>query len=217
MWHLYLDESGDLGFDFQDKHPTQYLTISILAISQPGVVKGISCAVKKTLRRKVNRRTKREQELKGTSSTIAVKRHFYEQIAACRFGIHALTLEKRNVREHLRNTPHAKSRLYNYIAKQVLSQIPFEMADGSVQLIVDKSKSGREIRDFNQYVQNHLEGRLNPTCRLDIFHRHSDADRTLSAADLFCWGIFRRHEQADEEWYSLFKEKVLYDERYFAS
>jgi hypothetical protein len=94
MWHLYMDESGDLGFDFEEKHPTQYLTISILATNQPGTVKAIDCAVKKTLRRKVNRGKKREQELKGASTTIGVKRYFYEQIADCRFGIYAITLEK---------------------------------------------------------------------------------------------------------------------------
>jgi hypothetical protein len=98
----------------------------------------------------------------------------------------------------------------------VLSRIPFEMADSAVELIVDKSKSGREIRDFNEYVKSHLEGRIDPRCRLEIFHRCSHADRALSAADLFCWGIFRSHERNDGEWYSTFRDKVLHDERYFA-
>ena len=31
MWGLYLDESGDLGFDFKHKSPSKLLTICIVA------------------------------------------------------------------------------------------------------------------------------------------------------------------------------------------
>lgn len=30
MWYLYLDESGDLGFDFVNKKPSKFFTVSIL-------------------------------------------------------------------------------------------------------------------------------------------------------------------------------------------
>jgi len=32
MWYLYLDESGDLGFDFINKKPSKFFTVTILAI-----------------------------------------------------------------------------------------------------------------------------------------------------------------------------------------
>ncbi len=32
MWYLYLDESGDLGFDFVNKKPSKFFTITILVI-----------------------------------------------------------------------------------------------------------------------------------------------------------------------------------------
>jgi len=32
MWFLYLDESGDLGFDFVNRKPSKFFTITILAI-----------------------------------------------------------------------------------------------------------------------------------------------------------------------------------------
>jgi len=212
MWHLYLDESGDLGFDFQEKNPSKFLTICVLAVSQTNVAKGIGCAIKKTLRRKVNKRKRCAQEIKGASSTLEVKGHFYRQIADEKFGIYAMTIEKCKVYDRLTKNAHAKSRLYNYIARKVLDQIPFEHAIGPVELIVDKSKGGREIRDFNQYVMMSLESRINPTCKVEIYHRESRVDHALNAADLFCWGIFRRHERNDWEWYNVYQSKIRTDD-----
>lgn len=211
---MYLDESGDLGFRFEETNPSQYLTISILAVSQTCVARRIERAVKLTLRRKVNRKNKRENELKGTKTDLHVKKFFYEQIQDEKFGVYAMTIRKDRVFEELRRTTHERARLYNYLARQVLDKIPFEKADCAVQIIVDKSKNKSEIRDFNQYVVNNLEGRIDPRCRVDVLHRSSAEDKCLSAADLFCWGIFRRHERGDAEWYDVYRSKVRCDERY---
>lgn len=101
MWHLYLDESGDLGFDFEDKHPSKFLTIAILATSHRETVNSIRWAIKRTLKKKVNRKKHHSSELKGTDTTIEVKRHFYNQVANCTFGIYAMTLNKPRVRQRL--------------------------------------------------------------------------------------------------------------------
>ncbi len=54
MWYLFLDESGDLGFDFVNKRPSRYFTICVLATADPGCYHALRKAIKKTLRRKVN-------------------------------------------------------------------------------------------------------------------------------------------------------------------
>ena len=55
MWYLYLDESGDLGFDFKFKNPSKFFTICILAFNQRDSFKTIGKAVKKTLYRKLKK------------------------------------------------------------------------------------------------------------------------------------------------------------------
>ncbi len=117
MWYLCLDESGDLGFDFVNKKPSKYFTICLLATSDSASYYAIRRAAKKTLRRKVNKggRAKRiKVELKATETTLDAKRHFYGQIAKLRFGIYALTLNKRRVYERLTRE---KERIYNFIAR----------------------------------------------------------------------------------------------------
>ena len=152
MWYLSLDESGDLGFDFVNKKPSNYFTVCILATSHRDSYYAIRKACKKTLRRKVNKGGKAKNpksELKGTETSIETKTYFYKKVSSLHFGIYALTLNKRRVYEELAQN---KERTYNFIARKVFDQIPFERADDIVQLTIDRSKGRFEIEDFNSYI-----------------------------------------------------------------
>ena len=214
MWYLCLDESGDLGFDFVNKKPSKHFTICLLATSDPNAYYGIRRAIHKTLRRKVNRggRAKTlKYELKATQTTLAVKRFFYQQIANQRFGLYALTLNKRRVFEQLARE---KERMYNFLTRLVLDQIPFERAAEAVHLLVDRSKGRAEIREFNQYVVRSLQGRLDPKVPLFIHHVTSHEEPAIQAADFFAWGIFRTYEADDTVWFDVFREKVRFNQPY---
>lgn len=67
MLHLYLDESGDLGFNFAEKKSSKFFTITILAVDGFEANRKMIAAVRKTLKRKLNLRNKNKiHELKGT-------------------------------------------------------------------------------------------------------------------------------------------------------
>ena len=215
MWYLYLDESGDLGFDFVNKKGSKFFTLTILALSSVSANRELNRAIKKTLSRKLNPRNKRKrivQELKGSSTTIEVKEYFYQQVKGIRFGLYTITLNKKRVYEQLTRQ---KERVYNFIARKVLDQIPFEKAgDTRIELIVDRCKSRPEIKEFNTYVRKQLEARIDPNTPLDIYHWNSQETAGLQACDLFCWGVFQKYERKKEEWYGLFKEKILFEDIY---
>lgn len=214
MWYLYLDESGDLGFDFVNKKPSKYFTISIFLVKGGMDNLCLLKAVKKTIKRKLNPKGKKSRavkELKGTGTTVGIKNYFYEQIKDIDFSIYGLTLNKKRVYDGLvKNKP----RVYNYVSRLVLDQISFYDANLRVELIIDKSKSGPEIADFNTYIRRQLEAKLDPKVPLDIYHWKSEENGGLQAADLFSWGIFRKYEKKDVGWYNIFKSKVRYDDVY---
>lgn len=214
MWFLYLDESGDLGFDFVNKKPSEYFTITILAIQGVENNRKLINSVKQTIKRKLNPREHRKRivgELKGTSSTIEVKKYFYKQIEKLPFALFSITLNKIKVFERLRRN---KERVYNYVARLVLDKIRFENATTQIDLIVDRSKSQKEIAEFNQYVFDQLQGRINPKVILNIEHRTSHIYRGLQSVDVFCWGIFRTYERKDFDWFNVFKGKIKYNEMF---
>jgi len=211
MWFLYLDESGDLGFDFVNKKPSKFFTVTILAMKGPLNNRLLTKAVKKTLKRKLNRKKATTEELKGARTIFEIKKYFYNQIKDLKFAIYALTLNKKRVYERLTRD---KERVYNYISRLVLDKIPFEKAQVQVMLILDKSKSPKEIGDFNQYIFRQLKGRLDPKVPLDIKHENSRRYYGLQAVDLFSWGIFRKYEKKDTAWFDIFREKVAFEEQY---
>ena len=207
VWYLYLDESGDLGFDFFTKKPSNYFTVCILVTSSVDVNRALLAAAKVTRRRKLPRNI----ELKGAKTSLEVKKYFYSKIEGLPFEIYAMTLNKRRVYDELRLV---KDRVYNFIARHVLDRIPVEQAATRVQLIIDRSKNKAQVAEFNAYVARNLTGRLDPRVPLDIYHHQSLENLGLQAVDLFSWGIFRNHERGDAEWRDVFRKKIAHDGRY---
>lgn len=66
MWYLYLDESGDLGFDFVNKKPSRFSTATIFALSGKDTNRALINIVKQTIKRKLGKRSP-ERELKGST------------------------------------------------------------------------------------------------------------------------------------------------------
>ncbi len=215
MLYLYLDESGDLGFDFVNKRPSKYFVVTILTVGGVETNRSILRGVKKTIRRKLNPKGKRKRivhELKATSTTLSVKEYFYNQIAHEQFGIYSMALNKRRVYEQL---VQAKNRTYNFIARHVLDRIPFEETDCShIELIVDRSKTKPEVENFNQYIRNQLEARIEPSTPLSIYHWDSAHNGGIQACDLFSWGIFQKYERKRTAWYDCFKDKIKFEDVY---
>jgi hypothetical protein len=208
--YLYLDESGDMGFDFFAKKPSRCFTICVLKIQGWDDRRRVAKALQRTLQRKTARGV---HELKGAKTSIETKDFFYQRAADTPFEIYALTLNKKRVYERLTQQ---KERLYNYIARLVLDKIPYDSASARVELVIDKSKNKKEIEEFNGYLVQQLRGKVDPLIPLNISHHSSQADLLLQAADLFSWGIFRKYERRDTEWFDIFKSKVKFDDIYLA-
>ena len=84
MWYLYVDESGDLGFDFFAKSPSKYFTVCLLLVRGSEHNRAILSAVKKTVRRKLP--PKDTSELKGARTSFEVKQYFYRIVQEIPFA-----------------------------------------------------------------------------------------------------------------------------------
>lgn len=109
---------------------------------------------------------------------------------------------------------YALSLLYNYIARLTLEEVDFKEAAVRVIITVDKSKAGSEIHRFNNYVLTQIKACLDPLVPLEIFHVFSERSPILQATDMFAWGIFRKYEKEDLEWYDIFKARLRSEKLY---
>jgi hypothetical protein len=210
MLFLYLDESGDLGFDFVNKRPSKFFVITILSVQGQQANRGLLKGVRRTVTRKLNppaRRSRIVEELKGTATTLRIKRYFYAQVRDIDFRIYSLILDKRRAFDYLADN---KAEAYNHISKLLLEKVPFEQARTSIDLVVDRSKQKPEILAFNDYMKSQLGARINPALPFRIAHYDSVENAALQAADMFSYGIFEGYERERWEWFDLFKEKIAF-------
>jgi Protein of unknown function (DUF3800) len=208
--YLYLDESGDLGFDFGNKKPSRFFVITLLALTEAKAIRIVDKAVTRTLDKKLNHKSKNRRlisELKGSSTTLPIKKYFLSHIdrGLLDVSLYAIVLDKLALLAKIQNP--IKERVYNHMTHQILERVPFP-AVGHVNLVVDRSKNDLGIREFNDYLYANLSLCLNLETKLYISHDSSEKHKCIQAADLFCYGIARKYELKDESWYSLFKDKI---------
>lgn len=213
---IYLDESGDLGFDFNKPKTTKKFVITLLVCRSEQSKKEFQKAVRSTLKNKLNKRkTKRRKvtELKGTKTSLQIKEYFFKKLKGQDWDIYAVILNKERVYSNFQ-TKAGKKKLYNFLARFILEKLPLRTIFTNVRLVVDKSKNREEIRDFNQYMENHLQALLPLNTGFDVDHLASEENAGLQAVDLFCWGIFRKWEFHDCKWYRTYKSKIKYEREY---
>lgn len=192
------------------------LVITILVCNVQQVSREFRKAISRTIKNKLNRKKakrKSVQELKGTRSTIAVKEIFYRQCPDEGWRIYTIALNKKRIYGNLQSSV-GKKKLYNFLARFLLQKVDLSRPGNAVTLVIDKSKNKDEIADFNTYVANQLEALLPLEVPLNIYHERSHENAGLQAVDLFCWGIFRKYERNDHEWYRLFRSKSTYETEY---
>ena len=210
--YIFLDESGDLGFDFEKSKTTKQFVISLLVCEDKQAQDGFRRAVARTLKNKLNHRKNRTStvvELKGTGTAFPIKQYFFRQLPANGWNIYSVTLNKLRVDAPLRSKA-GKKKLYNYLARFILEKVHFPEEVREVSLVVDRCKNKAEIKDFNRYMINQLEALLPLNARLNIDHLGSHESAGLQAVDLFCWGIARKGGLGDKEWYAVFQDKVSF-------
>ena len=211
---IYLDEAGDLGFDLTKPGTSRYFVITLLVCDTLAAQTGFHQAVRRTLKNKLNPKKNKSRvvnELKGTKTTLSIKKYFYRDLPESGWGLYSVVLNKSRVFSHLQ-TKVGKKRLYNFLTKFILDKLQWPGDISTVNLVVDQSKNKLEQLDFNRYLESHLYDILSLKTKLFITHEMSDQNLCLQAVDMFCWGIFRKYNNRDQSWYGEFKNNLRLDE-----
>lgn len=203
---IYLDESGDLGFDF-NKNTPRYFIITLLVCHSKDAANQFKQATRRTLKNKFSKMKRQPSELKGTTTTIAVKKYFYRCATESKdWHIYSIVVDKRKLKSKLEPLP-SEHRLYNYLSKEILKQVCLTNIS-QLLLVLDKRKGKQGVNEFNKYLSFHLEAMLPLNVVYDISHESSHKNLGLQSVDIFCWGIHRFYEFGDKEWLGVYEEKL---------
>jgi hypothetical protein len=206
--YIYLDESGCLGFDFNKQGTSRFFVITLLVIYSDHDNRKMLKMVERVIKNKISKRKSFKNstvEFKGTNSNIAIKSYFYNFIKDIEFEIFTIILNKARVVDKLRKS---KEKLYNFVSKQLLVKCEFSKAQNRVILTVDKRKNKEGVKDFNNYLFTQLRKLIPLHLPFEQYHTLSYEHKGLQAADLFCWGVYRKYERGDNIWYKYFQDKI---------
>ena len=78
---IYLDESGDMGFNFDQRSPSKHFVITLLVCFDQNAENHIKRTVRKTLKNKLHTTKKKHtSELKGSNLAQGIKKYFFSKI-----------------------------------------------------------------------------------------------------------------------------------------
>lgn len=204
--HIYLDESGDLGFEKDGS--SEHFVITLLMVEDPT---GINRCVKRLRGRKLKKKLKELPEIKANNSSEAVRKRLLRDLAGEDIEIHCIVLKKERVYDYLRKKT---EKLYNYISGIIIAQ--GTRGQKEVNMVVDKRVHKRIIReDFDQYIERKIKESAVFHKRVKVSHLASQNSPGLQAVDFVSWSIFRKYEWRDDSYYNLIKDKIKTEERLF--
>ena len=125
------------------------------------------------------------------------------------WSLYSIILDKKNILQKNLNGVQ-KDRLYNLMTYTLLSNIDFSNTN-FVNLNIDKCKTGKRVNDFDKYIRSNLELSLPIASKIDIAHKLSQNNTGIQSVDIFCYGLFRKHEYSDTDWYDNFKDKIKFE------
>lgn len=206
--YVFIDESGDLGTDFDNKKPSKFFVITLLICETNQALKTIKKSIEKTLKRKLNCSSKSpKDEIKGTNTTLKIKQYFYNQIAHLDdIQIYSVILNKKRLTSQIQKID--QHRIYLKMCYIAFENVGIKSDCTFAQIIADRCKSGIEAKDFSHSLRAELEKRMPFTSKIVIEQLSSKDDYGLQAVDLFSYGIFHKHEFGRKDWHEIYENKI---------
>ncbi len=201
--HIYLDESGDLGFS--PKSSKFFVVAAILSKDRLRIEKCITKVRKERLPSKY----KKISELKYHNSDNIIRRRILQCITKADMGIAYAVLRKRQVYEKLRNKPNI---LYNFLCGSLIGNIFRKYhINTKVNIIVDRSLTGINRDAFDEYIGYRALMSKTEIFNLDyleIRHVDSSQDKCIQAVDFVVGAIARNYEFEDSSFYEIIDKNV---------
>ena len=202
MVKIFLDESGDLGFN---EGSSKWLILIILLTENHRRIEKEVKKVHKGLRRKY----KNIRELHAYNSNSITKRRLLKNLAEqndCQ--VLCIVLNKERVYIYLQNQ---KNYLYNWTTNILLDRLYTKniiQIKEDIEIYIDQKETNKFLRDnFEKYLRENLLKWKND--RINIQIKPSHTEKCLQAVDFISWAIFRKYEMGDYSYYEIIKEKII--------
>ena len=218
--HVYVDESGDLGFNSDS---SEFFILSYVMISKEDYF-GIVTKTKR-LMKNINTKNKKQKrnirEFKFSHDSEKTRLKFLNLIKKSNADLGIVVISKDSVKQNLKEK---KPILYNYLAiKDVIFTMVNEYVDHSsfhnkISFIIDKSMNGDSVDDFNKYCESKLNEvykqlRLS-RISLDIEHSPSELSVGVQIADYLAGAVSNKISRNNSKFYDVIDSKIKHKNKW---
>lgn len=213
MAYIFLDESGDLGFDFNKKKTSKYFVVTFLFVKQKIPIERM---VKKIFRSFSGTEVKNHHGVlhafKETPKTRQKLLKLFRENKAS--NILVIYLNKKKVYTKLQDE---KAVLYNYVTNILLDRMYTKKlvpANEKISLIASRRETNKFL---NQNFTIYLKGQIKNKHKfdIDIEIKSPTQEKSLQVVDMLSWAIFRKYEHGDENYYNLIKQDIVEESSLF--
>lgn len=194
---VYLDESGDTGFKF-NQGSTRFFVITLLLVDDPIPIQVAIDELRASLG------FSPRDEFKFSHSAKDVRERFLRELRRHPIAVRALVVDKT-----LLTRPHMRKRetFYNYLIKLILQHDGGAIANAT--LVLDESVKSKQAQ---RHLGSSLRHALNndpaaPKVRA-IVHHASHTDNLIQATDMVSGAIYSAHAKGDDSYLRLVRMKV---------
>jgi hypothetical protein len=206
MAYIFLDESGDLGFDFSKSKTSQFFVIACVFIENKRPVEKVVKKIFSGFSKK---------EIKNHHGIL----HFYKERPVTRkrvlkmlddkdIKILFIYLNKKKVYTKLQNEKHI---LYNYVTNILLDRIYTNniiSIDRSIKLVASQRETNRFLNDnFCQYLESQAIN--NHKASIKVIIKTPKQEKCLQVADAVSWSLFREVEHNDDSYIKIIENKII--------
>ena len=202
MIYIFLDESGDLGFNFNNKGTTDFFIVTFLITENKKPIEKIIKNIHEGLRKKYKIKGGALHAVKEERVTIL---RLCRQIVKTDCQIAVIYLDKRQVETILRKN---SSKIYNQMVSILTNRIIEKNrvdSNQKIELIASRKETNKFI---NQNFSNQLLKDLKIS-KFDIKIKAPHQEKSLQAVDIISWSIFRKYEHKDQTFYKIIKKKII--------
>ena len=205
MSYIFLDESGDLGFDFQKKKTSKVFVITCLFVENKRSIEKIVRKTHSELKKKYKRRFGVLHAVKEKPIT---RQRLLKRLSEKDCVIMTIYLNKKRVYTKLQNE---KQVLYNYVANILLDRVYTKKLlplAKNILLIASRRETNKFLnQNFKNYLNNQITNRYKANVKIVI--EIPREEKSLQAVDFASWAIFRKYEYEDDGYYNLIKNKIV--------
>lgn len=209
---VYMDESGDLGFDFTKPKTSRYFVVAFISTSHPRqldkIIKKIFAGFSK-IEVKNHHGTLHSYKEKPTT-----RLRLLNALARTDTTVLVLKLDKSRVYTRLHDEKHA---LYNYVVNILLDRmvskklVPHDMP---IRFVASRRETSKFLNEnFVNYMDQQVNGNHKIDISVDIIK--PSQEKGLQVVDCVSWSYFRKYEHGDGSYADIMRDITVEEGKLF--